>query len=232
MLTSPVRGKPLILYTSAATNSFGALLAQVNEAGKETALYYRSQTLMGAECNYSPIEKECLTLIFTVQKLRHYCLSHDITLISRADPIKFLMTRPMLSGRFAKWMLLLSEYTISYRPVKAVKGQAVVDFLAAHPMVESEEINDDFPDEQVMLVESQSPWQMYFDGAARTSGVGAGVIFITPRGDLLPYSFTLGTTCTNNEAEYRSLIIGMEIAQQMEIKLLHIFGDSKLIIIN
>ncbi|MGV7989178.1 ribonuclease HI family protein, partial [Mycobacterium kansasii] len=40
----------------------------------------------------------------------------------------------------------------------------------------------------------------------------------------------LGTACTNNEAEYRALIIGMEIAQQMEIKLLHIFGDSKLII--
>jgi hypothetical protein len=64
------------------------------------------------------------------------------------------MTRPMLSGRLAKWMLLLSEYTISYIPTKAVKGQVVTDFLAAHPVTESEEINVDFPDEQVMLVES------------------------------------------------------------------------------
>ncbi|MGV7988853.1 reverse transcriptase-like protein, partial [Mycobacterium kansasii] len=113
--------------------------------------------------------------------------------------------------------------TISYKPAKAVKGQAVADFLAAHPVAESEEINDEFPDEQVMLTESQSPWQMYFDGAAGTSGAGAGVIFITPQGDLLLYSFTLGTTCTNNEAEYRALIIGMEIAHEMKIKTLHIF---------
>ncbi|MGV7988771.1 reverse transcriptase-like protein [Mycobacterium kansasii] len=56
------------------------------------------------------------------------------------------------------------------------------------------------------------------------------MIFITPQGDLLPCSFTLCTICTNNEAEYRALIIGMEIAHQMGIKLLHIFGDSKLII--
>ncbi|MGV7989063.1 ribonuclease H family protein, partial [Mycobacterium kansasii] len=78
VLSAPMRGKPLILYTSAATNSLGALLAQVNEAGKETALYYLSRTLMGAEYNYSPIKKEYLALIFTLQKLRHYCLSHDI----------------------------------------------------------------------------------------------------------------------------------------------------------
>ncbi|MGK3945933.1 reverse transcriptase-like protein, partial [Streptomyces caeruleatus] len=56
------------------------------------------------------------------------------------------------------------------------------------------------------------------------------MIFITPQGDLPPYSFMLGTMCTNNEAEYRALIIGMEMAQEIKIKMLHIFSDSKLII--
>ncbi|XP_058068433.1 uncharacterized protein LOC131217513 [Magnolia sinica] len=111
------------------------------------------RTLIGAECNYSPIEKVCLALIFAVQKLRHYCLSHDIILISRADPLKFLMIRPMLSRRLAKWMLLLSEYMITYEPVKSVKGQAVADFLVAHPVPDNEMISDDFPDEQVMMTE-------------------------------------------------------------------------------
>jgi len=48
VLAALVRGKPLILYTSAAANSLGTLLAQVNEVGKETTLYYLSRTLMGA----------------------------------------------------------------------------------------------------------------------------------------------------------------------------------------
>ncbi|MGV7988978.1 reverse transcriptase-like protein, partial [Mycobacterium kansasii] len=73
-------------------------------------------------------------------------------------------------------------------------------------------------------------WQMFFDGAARATGAGAGVIFITPQGDLLSYSFTLGAACTNNEAEYNALIIGMEIASELKIKDLHIYGDSKLVI--
>ncbi|XP_058106881.1 uncharacterized protein LOC131250613 [Magnolia sinica] len=136
----------------------------------------------------------------------------------------------MLSGRLAKSMLLLSEYTITYELAKAVKGKVVADFLAAHPVMDNENNNDDFPDEQVMVTESQNPWQMYFDGASRASGASIGVIFITSQGDLLPYSFTLGTACTNNEAEYKALIIGMEIAQEMKIKTLQIFGDSKLII--
>ncbi|XP_058106410.1 uncharacterized protein LOC131249639 [Magnolia sinica] len=71
---------------------------------------------------------------------------------------------------------------------------------------------------------------MYFDGTSRASRASAEVIFITPQGDLLPYSFTLGAACTNNEAEYKALIIGMEIAQEMKIKMLQIFRDSKLII--
>ncbi|XP_058080637.1 uncharacterized protein LOC131228787 [Magnolia sinica] len=123
----------------------------------------------------------------------------------------------MLSRRLAKWMLLLSEYTITYEPVKAVKGQVVADFLAAHPVTESEIISDDFPDEQVMLVKSQSLWQMYFDVASRASGASAGVIFITPQGDLLPYSFTLGAACTNNEAKDSKLIIN-QLKTEFEIR--------------
>ncbi|XP_058106893.1 uncharacterized protein LOC131250624 [Magnolia sinica] len=77
-------------------------------------------------------------------------------------------------------MLLLSKYTIIYELAKAVKGQAVADFLAAHPVADSEMISDDLPDEQVMMIESPNYWQMYFDGASRSSGSGARIIFISP----------------------------------------------------
>ena len=85
ILAAPIPGKPLILYTTALEESLGALLAQHNEEGKENALYYISRRLVGAEMRYSPIEKQYLALIFAVQKLRHYLLSHKITLISKTD---------------------------------------------------------------------------------------------------------------------------------------------------
>ena len=41
----------------------------------EQAIYYLSRTMIGAEHQYNPIEKECLALVFAVQKMRHYLVS-------------------------------------------------------------------------------------------------------------------------------------------------------------
>ena len=38
----------------------------------------------------------------------------------------------MLFGRLAKWALQLQEFEIAYIPQKAIKGQALADFLADH----------------------------------------------------------------------------------------------------
>jgi hypothetical protein len=70
------------------------LVTQAKRMGKENALYYLSRMLVGAEHAYSPIEKHCLALVFAVKKLRHYMLTHQVTLISKIDPLKYLMTRP------------------------------------------------------------------------------------------------------------------------------------------
>ena len=92
------------------------MLAQENDEEKENALYYLSRTLNGAELNYSPIEKICLALMFAVKKLRHYLQAHTVHLISRADPLKYLMSKAVLSERLAKWALLLQEFDITYVP--------------------------------------------------------------------------------------------------------------------
>ncbi|XP_058111223.1 uncharacterized protein LOC131254248 [Magnolia sinica] len=63
--------------------------------------------------------------------------------------------------------LLLSEYMITYEPAKVVNGQAVTDFLAAHPVTDSEIVADEFLDEQIMMIESPNSWQMYFDSTSR-----------------------------------------------------------------
>nr|XP_011465143.1 PREDICTED: uncharacterized protein LOC101299390 [Fragaria vesca subsp. vesca] len=229
VLMAPIKGRPLILYIAALERSLGAMLAQNNDEGKENALYYLSRTLVGAEHNYTPIEKVCLALVFATQKLRHYMLAHSITLISKADPLRYLMSKPVLSGRLAKWSLLLSEFDIKFVSQKAIKGQALADFLAAHPVPDHIELPEDLPDEEVFSTEA-STWQLYFDGAARTRGAGAGVIFITPSRGLIPYSFSLMAVCSNNVAEYEALIIGLEIALEMRIDALQAYGDSQLIV--
>ncbi|KAL0314529.1 UNVERIFIED_CONTAM: hypothetical protein Sangu_2297300 [Sesamum angustifolium] len=80
-----LRGRPLILYIAAQERSVGILLAQKNDEGKENALYYLSRTMTPNELKYSPIEKLCLALIFSIQKLKHYFQSHSIHLVSKAN---------------------------------------------------------------------------------------------------------------------------------------------------
>ena len=123
ILGAPIAGKPLIVYITAQKCSLGALLAQENEENKEKTLYYLSQTLMGLELNYSLIEKTCLALIFSTKKLRHYMQAYTIHLIAHIDPIKYVLSKPVLSGRLARWGLLLIEYEIIYIPQKVIKGQ-------------------------------------------------------------------------------------------------------------
>ncbi|KAL0287354.1 UNVERIFIED_CONTAM: Transposon Tf2-12 polyprotein [Sesamum calycinum] len=66
VLVAPVPGRPLILYVAAQQRSIGILLAQKNDEGKENDLYYLSRTMTPNELKYSPIEKLCLELIFSI----------------------------------------------------------------------------------------------------------------------------------------------------------------------
>ncbi|XP_015089729.1 uncharacterized protein LOC107032662 [Solanum pennellii] len=130
------------------------------------------------ELNYLPIEKLCLALVFSIQKMKHYFQAHVVRLISRANPIKFVMSKLVLSDRLARWYLQFQQFEILYIPQKSVKGQALVYFLADHPIPNDWELTDECPDEDVMLIEVQPPWKMYFDGAAHRGGAGACVVYL------------------------------------------------------
>ncbi|XP_070058084.1 uncharacterized protein [Nicotiana tomentosiformis] len=81
-----------------------------------------------------------------------------------------------------------------------------------------------------MVVEVQHPWKMYFDGVVHRGGAGVGVVFVTSQGEVLPYSFTLTQLCSNNVVEYQALILGLEIAVDMNQLQLQVFGDSQLVV--
>ncbi|XP_070031565.1 uncharacterized protein [Nicotiana tomentosiformis] len=208
----------------------GALLAQENSEGEENSLYYLSSMMTPNELNYSPIEKLCLALVFPIQKLKHYFQAHVIHLVSKANPIKFVMSKPILSDRLVRRYLQFQQFEILYIPQKAIKGQALEDFLADHPIPDDWELTDELPDEDAMVIEVQPPWKMYFDGAAHRGGAGAIVVFVTSQGEVLPYSFMLTQLCSNNVAEDQALILRLEVVVEMKRMQLQVFGDSQLVI--
>ena len=56
---------------------------------------------------------------------------------------------------------------------------------------------------------------MYFDGALNLDSAGAGILFISPKGEQLKYVLQLLFKATNNAAEYEALIHGLRIAASL-----------------
>ncbi|CAL2255260.1 unnamed protein product [Prunus armeniaca] len=109
-----------------------------------------------------------------------------------------------------------------YVPQKAIKGQAVADFLADHPREEIENMN--FMDIANAYILNRAHiclnnpiysvhltlWKLYFDGSKTDLASGAGIVLEDPLGIRHCSSFQLDFQCTDNRAEYEALIICLE----------------------
>jgi ribonuclease HI len=62
------------------------------------------------------------------------------------------------------------------------------------------------------------------------TGVGAGLLFVSPLGENMRYAVRLHFPASNNMAEYEALLCGLKIAIETGIKRLDVRGDSQLVI--
>ncbi|XP_016199503.1 uncharacterized protein LOC107640499 [Arachis ipaensis] len=222
IMTPPKHGAPLKLYVSASEVTIGGMLAQEDENGNERVIYYLSRVLNDVESRYSPIEKLCLALYFSCLKLKYYLIPMNVYVISKFDVLKYMLSSPILHGRLGKWMLALTEFSLHFVPARAVKGQVLADFLVDHPCIDINESLLDF----VGLVH----WKLYFDGSCHKGGVGIGILIISPSDEPSKFFFELNYSCSNNEAEYEALIMGLKLLLERGVKNVKIFGDSQLVV--
>ena len=69
-------------------------------------------------------------------------------------------------------------------------------------------------------------WSLYFDGAEGKEGAGAGIWIMSPTEESKFLSYKLNFDCTNNMAEYESLVLGLEAL--IEFKKYHLETPSVL----
>ncbi|WJZ84509.1 hypothetical protein VitviT2T_004109 [Vitis vinifera] len=234
VLAPPILGHSLLLYLSISNVALGCMLAQLDDSGKDRAIYYLSKRMLDYETRYVMIECYCLALVWATRRLRHYMTEYSVHLISRLDPLRYLFDKPALVGRLMRWLVLLIEFDIYYVTQKSIRGSIMVDHLASLPVFDGRAIDDDFPDEDVAVVTSLSGWRMYFDGAANHSRYGIDVLLISPHGDHIPKSVRLAFSdrhpATNNIVEYEACILGLETALELGIRQMEVFGDSNLVL--
>ncbi|RVW95583.1 Retrovirus-related Pol polyprotein from transposon 17.6 [Vitis vinifera] len=203
VLVPPTPGRPLLLYLSVSDMALGCMLAQLDDLGKERAIYYLSKRMLEYECKYIMIERLCLAVVWATRRLRHYMTEYSVLLVSRLDPLRYLFDRPVLTGRLMRWLVLLTEFDIHYVTQKfsmtSITGWRLYFDGAAN----------------------QSGFGI---GILLISPQGDHI----PRSVRL--AFSDHHRLTNNIVEYEACITGLETALDLGIRQLEIHGDSNLVI--
>ena len=128
-----IRKNPLLLYLATNSYAIGALIVQEDGGGIKQLVYYISRALKDTETRYLRAERACLAIVYASQRLRHYFLAYEVSLMTKSHAIKTLLRQLILSGRISQWLLKLSQYDLKARTPKAVKSHAIADLLALFP---------------------------------------------------------------------------------------------------
>jgi ribonuclease HI len=71
---------------------------------------------------------------------------------------------------------------------------------------------------------------LFFDGSACREGQGIGILLISPKGTIFEQSVCLEYFCTNNQAEYEVILLGLQILTSMGVKHIEAFWVSLLVV--
>ena len=115
LTTAPVLRRPdfklpFILYTDWSKVGLGAVLAQMGSDGEEHAVAFASRSNNKAERNYGSSEGECLAVVWATLHFRPYLYGRRYTIVTDHAPLKWLMQNDKLTGKLARWSLMLQEY--------------------------------------------------------------------------------------------------------------------------
>ena len=157
VLRGPNWSIPFHIYSDVLDLAIGVALGQ-EENKQSYVIYYISKNLSSVELNYTVTEKEFLAIIFATNKFRHYITGYEVFVHTDHSVIKYLMNKPLTSGRVTRWLLFLWEFNITVVD-RLVKSNVVAYFLSRlDNLGEATPVNDDFLDEHIFAMSTDSLW--------------------------------------------------------------------------
>ena len=127
------------------------------------------------------------------------------------------MSSPKAARRMALWAVELSEFDIQYCLRTAVKGQVVVDFIAKFTLGDGQ------------VAEEKGQWNIYTDRSSNRRAGGASVVIQTLQGDKIQCMIRLDFPTTNNEAEYETLVAGLDLVKAVGVENIVVHCDSQVV---
>jgi hypothetical protein len=124
ILVFPNWSKEFRVHVDAYSITLGVVLEQPRIGDIDHLLAFSSRKLSTAEINYTTTKQEGLTMVYALQKFRHYLLGGHFKMFIDHSMLKYLVNKPMLGGRICIWLLLFQEYDfeIMVKPGRMNKG--------------------------------------------------------------------------------------------------------------
>lgn len=132
ILSCPDYNKSFFLQTDASNVGLGAVLFQ-REGDQEKVIAFRSRKLQAHEKNYTTTEKECLAVLWAIQRNLEYLEGIPFTVITDHLALKWIFNLPNPTGRLGRWVVELRnhDFKLEYRKGK---DNVVPDALSRHPI--------------------------------------------------------------------------------------------------
>jgi hypothetical protein len=135
VLVLPRRGGPFRVRCDWSKKGVGGVLLQEDDAGVERVVAYGSRSCNGAESRYSSFEGELLAAVYFVRLWRQYLYGERFQLESDHQPLQWILTNSKLTGKLARWALMLSEFDFKVVHKPGVDNE--MDCLSGFPQAET-----------------------------------------------------------------------------------------------
>jgi hypothetical protein len=118
MLVMSKRGRPFKVRCDWSKRGVGGVMLQKDENGVERVVAFGSRSCNQAESRYSSFEGERLAAVYFVRLWRQNLWGESFVLESDHQPLKWILINTKLTGKLARWALMLSEFDFEmvYRP--------------------------------------------------------------------------------------------------------------------
>jgi transposase InsO family protein len=143
-LNFPEDDGQFILSTDASGEGMGGVLRQMTSNGLKV-IKYVSKKFNLAQKKYSTTERECLALVWCIQKLKEYVWGRPIEVETDHCPLCSFNKKKFLNSRIDRWQVELSEYYITKIIYKRGRCNCDADLLSRFPYDESDIDDNDHP---------------------------------------------------------------------------------------
>jgi hypothetical protein len=112
VMAAPDFSLPFVIQTDASAVGVGAVLLQEKD-GKYVTIMYASRALSKQERKYSAVERECLAIVWAIEKMRPYVECSTFKVMTDQKSLQWLKTARDPTGRLTRWAMRLQHFDFS-----------------------------------------------------------------------------------------------------------------------